>query len=186
MTQCTHQLAQAPWTQLTPHRLGVSAAPAQSHKHQVKTILGDLEKVPKAFNSHQREWLSWPPQTSHTLSADLHGTHSAPVGLPTKANTKIADVITHTEQRVCVKKFIHCPLCTSKSLGWNMFLMMTTFSCLFLASPCFSGLQSSCLHGYKNRRIREPICVNEEKRMLSHCSSVSVQHLSQHTEWEVT
>lgn len=41
-------------------------------------------------------------------------------------------------ESVCVR--------TSKSLGWNMFLMMTTFSCLFLTSPCFSGLQSSCLH----------------------------------------
>lgn len=34
---------------------------------------------------------------------------------------------------------------TSKSLGWNMFRMITTFSCLIRFSPFFSGLQSSCL-----------------------------------------
>lgn len=46
---------------------------------------------------------------------------------------------------------VYCPHFTSKSLGWNMFLMMTTFSCLFLASPCFSGLQSNCLHRQRHR-----------------------------------
>lgn len=51
-------------------------------------------------------------------------------------------------------------LCTSKSLGWNIFLMMTTFSCLFLASPCFSGLQSNCLHRQRHRQA-DPIMRNQ-------------------------
>lgn len=51
-------------------------------------------------------------------------------------------------------------LCTSKSLGWNMFLMITTFSCLFLASPCFSGLQSNCLHRQRHRQ-EDPIMRNQ-------------------------
>lgn len=89
-TECMHQLAQAPWTRLMPRRLGASATNTitlySCHWHHVQTILilYDFDKASITFNSHQRGWPSWPPQTSHTLSADLRDIHSAPVDLPTK------------------------------------------------------------------------------------------------------
>lgn len=111
----------------------------------------NYETARMTLNSHQRGWPSWPPRTSHTLCADPRDTRSTPVGLPTTANTETMEINTLNGQdsvyeRVCVS------LCTSKSLGWNMFLMMTTFSCLFLKSPCFSGLQSNCLHRQRHTK----------------------------------
>lgn len=90
-------------------------------------------------NSHQRGWLFWPLQTFHTPFSDLHDIRSTPVGLPADGphRDRYRGPNRWTEEGVDWN--------TSKSLGWNMFLMMMTFSFLFLASPCFSGLQSNCL-----------------------------------------
>lgn len=44
---------------------------------------------------------------------------------------------------------------TSKSVGWNMFWMITTRSCLLRSSAFFSGLQSNCLQTPAGK-IRSP------------------------------
>lgn len=98
---------------------------------------------PIQLNSHRKGRPSSLHQTSHTLSSGLRGTRSAPAGLPTKQTRSGQTESLRWRMSAWV------PPCTSKSLGWNMFLMMTTFSCLFLTSPFFSGLQSNCLHEQK-------------------------------------
>lgn len=143
------------------------------HKHATYQLFIDATDIKfKPFyyktalmmlNSHQRGWPSWPPRTSHTLSADPHDTHSTPRGLPTKANTETTEMNTLNGQCACVCVWACVSLRTSKSLGWNMFLMMTTFSCLFLTSPFFSGLQSNCLHGQRHKQtgtISVKLCIH--------------------------
>lgn len=51
-----------------------STDPFQTHTTQ---------KHPPLLNSHQKGWPSSLHQTSHTLTSGLHGTRSAPAGLPT-------------------------------------------------------------------------------------------------------
>lgn len=53
-----------------------------------------------------------------------------------------------------------CNIPTSKSFGWNMFLIMITRSCRSLASPSFfSGLQSSCLMKWDNSKRMQQVII---------------------------
>lgn len=61
---------------------------------------------------------------------------------------------------------------TSKSLGWNMFWMMRTFSCLLRASMAFSGLQSSCLIIINDKC--QSSCLQQHKNMLIKQSIVAL------------